>query len=55
MRDELELYDELDGDECYECGGEGIVLNDCFEDTCCCADPEAQHGYSTCPACRGKG
>ena len=27
-------------DECYECGGEGYIVADCFEDSCCCADPE---------------
>lgn len=41
-------------EECYECGGDGIILNDCFEDTCCCADPEASHGYSLCPNCGRK-
>ena len=29
---------------CPTCGGEGEILQDCFEDTCCCADPE-EHGY----------
>lgn len=48
---EFEDFDDF----CGECGGDGIVLNDCFEDTCCCADPEAEHGYRTCPVCRGKG
>ena len=41
-------------EDCYECEGEGFVLNECFEDTCCCADPELQHGYRICPVCRGK-
>lgn len=44
--------DELD-DLCSECDGEGYVLNDCFEDTCCCLDPEQEHGYSPCPLCKG--
>jgi hypothetical protein len=52
-RDQSQNYDEFD-DGCYECGGEGYVLADCFEDTCCCADPESQHGYIVCPVCRGK-
>ena|ERR1017187_741416 len=42
-------------EECGTCAGEGYVLDDCFEDTCCCADPETQHGHSKCPDCeRGK-
>jgi hypothetical protein len=47
-----EWPDEYDGDECYECGGEGIVLDDCFEDTCCCADPETEHDMVPCPVCQ---
>lgn len=43
-----------DDEDCYECGGEGFVLRDCFEDTCCCADPESSHGYKLCPVCRGR-
>jgi hypothetical protein len=38
---------------CYECGGDGYVVADCFEDTCCCADPEEEHGLIICPNCRG--
>lgn len=50
-----EYYDELEKDDCCpECGGEGYVLDDCFEDTCCCADPE-EHGYVKCSLCFGKG
>ena len=46
---EADLMDyEDDGEECGECGGEGWVLADCFEDTCCCADPESQHGVERC-------
>lgn len=44
-----DLFDDEEG--CYECGDEGWVLNDCFEDTCCCADPESQHGYRRCSLC----
>jgi hypothetical protein len=44
-----------DDDVCVECDGEGYVLNDCFEDTCCCEDPEMEHGYGTCPSCGGRG
>ena len=39
--------DEFD-QECGECGGEGYILADCFEDTCCCADPETSHGMVRC-------
>ena len=48
------LYDDDDLDDpCWNCGGEGYVLNDCFEDTCCCLDPEEEHGYSPCPIRKG--
>ena len=44
-----ELYDVDDyDDECGDCGGEGWVEGDCFEDTCCCADPEKSHGLVRC-------
>jgi hypothetical protein len=49
----VETFDDPDDDECYECGGDGYVLANCFEDTCCCADPETSHGYIKCPFCRG--
>jgi hypothetical protein len=42
-------------DGCYECGGEGWILDECFEDTCCCANPDAQHDYIPCPVCNPKG
>lgn len=42
-----------DGEGCFECGDEGYVVDDCFEDTCCCADPELQHGLIRCPVCGG--
>ena len=38
-------------DECAYCGGEGFIENDCFEDTCCCLDPETSHGFRACPTC----
>lgn len=38
--------------ECPNCGGDGVVEDDCGEDTCCCAD---DHGLITCPSCRGTG
>lgn len=37
--------------ECPECDGEGFVVAPCFEDTCCCADPETEHGIIPCPLC----
>ena len=43
--------DEPEG--CYECGGEGYVVAECFEDTCCCEDPEMEHGLIPCPLCGG--
>lgn len=48
------IYDEDYDEACGECDGEGYVLADCFEDTCCCADPETQHGYVRCGTCGGK-
>jgi hypothetical protein len=50
--DDFEDYDGYD-EVCGDCGGDGYVLNDCFEDTCCCADPESEHGLSVCPTCKG--
>lgn len=39
------------GDDCPECGGAGWIIADCFEDTCCCMDPEVEHGVIRCPSC----
>ena len=41
-------------DEC-ECGGDGWIVGDCIEDSCCCADPELEHGLYPCPLCNPKG
>lgn len=52
--EDADLLDhEYDGEEygCYECGGEGWIVADCFEDTCCCADPVESHGLVRCPLC----
>lgn len=48
---------ECDGErhECWSCGGEGYVLDDCFEDSCCCADPETDHDTVACEQCSGAG
>lgn len=48
---EPEDDEDFDEEGCYECGGEGWVVADCFEDTCCCADPDTQHGLIPCPLC----
>lgn len=40
--------EEVELEECGECSGEGWVTADCFEDTCCCADPEQSHGIVRC-------
>ena len=53
-RDSDYTYD-LHCEDCPECGGEGFVEGDCFEDTCCCADPVTQHGLVRCPMCGGSG
>lgn len=46
--------DYFEDEDCYECGGEGFVVADCFEDSCCCEDPELQHGLIPCPVCQPK-
>ena len=43
---------DFDSEDCYECGGEGYIVADCFEDSCCCADPELEHGLIPCPVCK---
>lgn len=45
----------LGRNECEECGGECYVEAGCFEDSCCCAFPEADHDYELCHACGGYG
>jgi hypothetical protein len=52
---EGEPEDEQEEDFCSNCDGEGYIVDDCFEDSCCCADPETEHGVITCPTCQGKG
>lgn len=53
------ICDEPDCDggfhECHDCGGDGWVLGDCFEDCCCCADPESEHDFLKCDICDGAG
>ncbi len=57
MPTKSEEYDIFDDEPecCGECGGEGYVVADCFEDTCCCAEPELEHGLIRCPTCGGNG
>ena len=45
----------LDGDECPNCGGEGMVWG-CFEDTCVCVDDDGLGcAPRRCDWCKGKG
>jgi hypothetical protein len=41
--------------ECDECDGYGWITGDCFEDTCCCLDPDADHDAMPCPKCNPNG
>jgi hypothetical protein len=43
---------EID-DDCPICGGDGWIVDDCEEDTCCCANPECDHNLIRCPRCNG--
>ena len=42
-------------EECFECNGEGWILDDCFEDTCFCLNPEEDHDLIPCPVCNPGG
>ena len=42
-------------EDCPDCDGYGYVEGDCFEDTCCCADPLTSHGLVKCETCGGRG
>lgn len=46
-----DVHYEIEEDDCSTCGGDGLIERDCFEDTCCCADPIASHGLRRCPDC----
>ena len=46
--------DDSDDFDCPDCGGEGFTEGDCFEDTCCCLNPEESHGVIPCSTCRQK-
>lgn len=34
---------------------DGYVEGECGEDSCCCVDPQLEHGLVMCSACRGRG
>lgn len=53
--DDYEDFEDDQQEGCCECGGEGFIVDDCFEDTCCCADPETEHGIIPCPHCNAGG
>lgn len=42
--------DEMDA-LCPYCDGDGLIPLSCVEDTCCCEDPELEHGVMECPYC----
>lgn len=45
------MTDQWDDDFCPYCDGEGVMVLDCIEDSCCCVDPETEHGVMECPHC----
>jgi hypothetical protein len=49
-------HDDCDGEwhGCPDCEA-GYVLDDCFEDSCCCLHPELDHDVIPCSTCEGKG
>ena len=53
--EDLYFLDSDDVDECCDCDGSGWFVADCFEDTCCCLDPETEHGIEPCPTCNPEG
>jgi hypothetical protein len=55
MGEQIDL-DEIDHAEwidCGQCGGEGVIEGDCtcWDDTCCCLEPEPP----VCDICKGAG
>jgi hypothetical protein len=52
--DDLDDFDEP-LEDCYECGGELWIIAECFDDTCCCDDPAAEHDVIPCPVCNPGG
>lgn len=53
--DRLFCDPDEDSNDCEQCGGEGWITAECFEDTCCCADPDEEHGSIPCPNCNPEG
>lgn len=52
--DDADRYmDDEEPECCWACHGDGW-FHDCGEDTCCCANPEAQYIYP-CEECDGSG
>ena len=51
MSTQGDFSDSYEEDECYECHGDGVVFAECFEDSCCCANPEQDHNVIPCPVC----
>jgi len=49
--DITKMLDEIEETLCPECHGSGFVEHDCFEDSCCCLNPEDE----PCPLCHGEG
>jgi hypothetical protein len=49
------MSNEPEDEDCGTCGGEGYITNVCFEDTCCCANSDIDHGLIRCPDCSGTG
>lgn len=49
--DDDHLDDMVDDNGCWNCGGSGWIEHQCFEDTCCCLDPDDD----PCPECNRDG
>lgn len=45
------MDDDDDDLSCWKCDGDGYIVSDCFEDTCCCEDPGIEHDIIPCPVC----
>jgi hypothetical protein len=41
--------------DCWQCGGTGLRVGQCIESSCCCLDPEEEHGTFECDICGGSG
>lgn len=54
-REDINAAMDRDHEDCWDCGGDGYLLDDCGEDSCACAQPELDHDLIMCPTCRGTG